>query len=92
MEENHEDSGRGKIRHELVMWIYRPESQIYPVMYLKCDKQVTGADSSPLLCLHDIPPGVLHHCLESPAQLGHGPAGESPDEGHEEEISPMRTV
>lgn len=67
------------------MWTYSPKSQIYPVLHLKkCDKEVMGADSSPLLYPHEIPPGVFHHFLKPSAQQGTGPAGGSPDEGHEE--------
>ncbi|TRZ26123.1 hypothetical protein HGM15179_000973 [Zosterops borbonicus] len=35
-----------------------------------------------LLCFHDTSPGVLHPVLGSPAWEGHGPAGVSPEEDH----------
>ena len=47
----------------------------------KCDEQVEGGDSSPLLCSSETPPGVLRPVLVSLAQEGHGVVGAGPEEG-----------
>jgi len=39
-------------------------------------------DSTPLFCSGETPPGVLRPALEPSAQGRHGPAGVSPEEGH----------
>ena len=67
------------------MCICRPEGQTYPWLQEKCDQQVKGGDSVPLLCSCETPPGVLHPVLESLKQGGNGVIGSSPEEGHEDD-------
>lgn len=48
----------------------------------KCDQQVEGGNSAPLLHSDETLPGGLHPALGPPVQEGHGPAGVSPEECH----------
>ena len=60
-----------------------PEGQLYPGLHEeKCDQQVEGGDSTPLLCSRETPPGVLRPVLVSPAQEGHGVVGAGSEEDH----------
>ena len=61
-----------------------PEGQPHPGLHQeKCDQQVEGGDSAPLLCSCGTPPGVLCPVLGSPTQEGLKAVGVSPEEGHE---------
>ena len=58
-----------------------PEGQLYPGLHQeKCDQQVEGGDSFPLLCSHENPPGLLHPVLGPQAQQGGGAFGAGPEE------------
>ncbi|PKU30316.1 rna-directed dna polymerase from mobile element jockey- hypothetical protein [Limosa lapponica baueri] len=71
-------------QHEPAMHTGSPENQPHPGPHQeKCGEQVAGGDSTPLLCARETPPGVLCPALECSAQEGHGPVGECPAEGHE---------
>ena len=61
--------------------ICNPEGQPHPGLHQeKCDQQVEGGDSGPLLCSHETPSGVL-----GPTTQGHGTVGADPEEGHEDD-------
>ena len=63
------------------MCAFSPEGQPYPVLHQeKCDQQVEGGDSAPLLCFHETPPGVLRLVLRHPSQEGHQDVGVGPEE------------
>jgi len=65
-----------------------PEGQLYPGLHQeKCDQQVRGVDSAPLLCSCETPPGVLRPVLGSPTQEGSHDVGVGPEEGHEDDQS-----
>jgi len=48
----------------------------------KCDQQVEGRGSAPLLRSHETPPGALHPALGFPVQERHEPVRVGPEEGH----------
>ena len=50
----------------------------------KCNQQVKGGDSAPLLRSRETPPAALRSALGPPTKEGHGPVGASPEEGHED--------
>ena len=49
----------------------------------KCEQQVEGGDSPPLLCSCETPPAVLAPALGAPTSEGHGPARAGPEEATE---------
>ena len=54
-----------KVQHEPAMRACSPESQLYPGLHQeKCDQQVKGGDSTPLLCSHETTPGILCPVLD----------------------------
>ena len=58
-----------------------PEGQPCPGLHQeKRGQQVEGGDSAPLLCSGETSPRILCPALELPAQDGHGPVGEGPEE------------
>ena len=60
-----------------------PEDQPYPGLHQKkCDLQVQGGDSAPLLCSCETPRGVLRPVLGPQTQEGHQAVGAGPEEGH----------
>ena len=62
------------------------EGQPYPGLHQeKCDQQVEGGDSAPLLCSCVTLSGVLHPVLEPPTQEGHGAVGAGPEKGHRDD-------
>jgi len=64
-----------------------PAGQPYPGLHQKkCGQQVEGGDFASLFRSSETSPGVLHPALELPAQEGHGPAGEGPEEGHKDDL------
>ena len=73
------------------MCVCSPEGQLYPGWHQeKCDQQVKGGDSAPLLCFRETPPGVLCPVQGLPTQ-GHEAVGVGPEERQGWIISPMRT-
>ena len=63
-----------------------PEGQLYPGLHQeKCDQQVEGGDSAPLLCSCVTLSGVLHPVLEPPTQEGHGAVGAGPEMVHKDD-------
>ena len=75
-----------KVQHEPAMRACSPESQLYPGLHQeKCDQQVKGGDSAPLLCSRETSPGVLHPLLEAQTKEGHGFAEAGPEEGHKDD-------
>ena len=68
------------------MYACSPEGQLYPGLHQeKCDQQVEGGDSAPLLCSCVTLSGVLHPVLEPPTQEGHGAVGGGPEDGCEDD-------
>ena len=60
-----------------------PEGQPYIALHQKkCDQQVKGGDSDPLLCSGETSSGVLCPALGPSTQEGHEPVGAGPEEGH----------
>jgi len=58
---------------ELAMCACRSKGQPHPGWHqAKCDQEVEGGDSAPLLCSCETPPGVLHPVLVLTTQEGHG--------------------
>ncbi|PKU38959.1 rna-directed dna polymerase from mobile element jockey- hypothetical protein [Limosa lapponica baueri] len=50
---------------------------------LGCIKEAWLAGRGRWLCSGETPPGILCPALEPSAQEGHGPVGEGPEQGHE---------
>jgi len=62
------------------------ECQLYPELNQeKCDPQVKGSDSAPLLWSCEAPSGALRPVLRPPIQEGHGGVGAGPEEGHKDD-------
>ena len=51
----------------------------------KCNRQVKGSGSVPLLCSRETPPRVVHPVLGARTQEGHGDAGAGQEEGREDD-------
>ena len=89
------DTGLWQAGHEPAMCPHSPESHLYPGMHQKkCDQQIKGGDSAPLLCIDETSPGALHPDFESSVQ--ERPVGAWPEEGHRNDpkewnTSPART-
>ena len=61
-----------------------PEGQPYPGLHQeKCDQQVEGGDSAPLLHSRETPPEVLHPVL-GPLTQGHRAVGAGPEMVHKD--------
>jgi len=52
---------------------------------MKCDQQVEGGDSAPLLKSCETSAGVLHPVLEPRTQEGHQAVGEAPEESQKDD-------
>ena len=63
-----------------------PEGQLNPGLHQeKHGQQVEKSDSSPLLCLHETPGGVLHSFLGPPEQEGHAAIGTGPEKDNKDD-------
>ena len=59
--------GWQEAQHDPAMCVCSPESQPYPGLHQKkCDQQVEGGDSPPLLCSHETPLGYCIQFLRAP--------------------------
>ena len=72
LESDPEEEDLGMLVDDPAMCACSPEGQLYPGLHQeKCDQQVEGGVSAPLLCSHEILPGVLHPVLRPPTQNRH---------------------
>ena len=71
--------------HQLRVFVAVAFKQRTGLHQKKRGQQVEGGDSTPLLRSREIPPGILRSALGLPTEEGHGPAGASPEEGHEDD-------
>ena len=75
-----------KTQHEPGIWAFNSEDQLYPGLHQeKCEQQVEGGDSAPLLCSHETSPRLSSPVLGTPTQEGHQGVGMGTEEGHEDD-------